>query len=216
MQLTSTDISGLERRYRAALINAITGFKPANLVGTADAAGNSNCAIMSSLVHIGSSPPLLALIVRPDTVFRHTLDNILATGVYTINHLHEDCVERGHQTAARYPRDTSEFAAAGLGEHWEPGFPAPYVAEAEIRLGMQLREHQPLAINGTHLVIGEIMHLALPDHCVGTDGSLDLAAAGTVALSGLDGYYRGTLLKRMGYAKPDAPPRVLDGSANDS
>lgn len=209
MHLDSAELAGLERRYRSALINAVTGFKPANLVGTADTAGTSNCAILSSLVHLGSRPPLLGLIFRPATVPRHTLDNILATGVYTINHLNEACIERGHQTAARYPRGLSEFAAAGLGEHWEPDFPAPFVAEASIRLAMRLREHQPLAINGTHLVIGEIERLTVPDACVDRDGGLDLAAAGSVALSGLDRYYRGTALKRMAYATPERAPRVV-------
>ena len=210
MQLNSGDINDLEQRYRAALINSITGFKPANLVGTADAGGHSNLAIISSVVHIGSHPPLLALIIRPSPVERHTLDNILATGHYSINHVAEPFIEAAHQTAARYPRETSEFAATGLGEHWVEGFQAPFVAEATVRLGLQLREHQKLEINGTHLVIGEIVHLQVPDHCVGEDGSLDLGRAGSIALSGLDSYHRGQQIRRMAYAKVDREPLRLD------
>jgi flavin reductase (DIM6/NTAB) family NADH-FMN oxidoreductase RutF len=209
MKFTSGDIQSMDRRRRAAFINSLSGFKPANLVGTADANGQTNLAIMSSAVHLGSDPPLLALIVRPGGEERHTLTNILATGHYSFNHVTGPLVEAAHQTAARYHRDVSEFDAAGLTAAWREGFDAPLVAEADIRLGMVLREHQHLRINDTHLVIGEIILAEVPDRCLRDDGAVDLEEADTVALSGLDTYYRPYTLKRMAYAKPDLPPRVL-------
>ena len=119
-------------------------------------------------------------------------------------------IEQAHQTAARYPQHVSEFSATGLTPQRWPGFAAPMVAEAKIKLGMQLREHQALAINGTHLVIGEVIRAEFPDDCLNEDGSLNIAGAGTVALSGLDSYHRSSLVKRMAYAKPDLPPRSLE------
>ena len=209
MRLSSADIAGMASRERAALINSLTGFKPANLVGTADTEGNTNLAIMSSVVHLGSHPPLLALVVRPGGDERHTLTNLLRTGHYSINHVSADMVEAAHQTAARYPQATSEFDATGLTSEWWPGFGAPLVAEAGIKLAMALREHQRLAINDTHLVIGEVVQAEIPEACVNADKSLDLNAIDTVALTGLDSYHRPTLIKRMAYAKPDHPPRSL-------
>jgi len=210
MRLTRADIDSLESRRRAALINSITGFKPANLVATADPQGNTNLAIISSLVHIGSNPPLLALVVRPDSVDRHTLSNIRATGVYTINHVHDGMVDAAHQTAARYPRDVSEFAATGLTEHWREDFAAPFVEQARVRLAMRFREEQLLAVNGTHLVIGEVDAVDLPEHSLLDSGALDPALANSVAIAGLDSYYRATLLQRMEYASPDHPPRRIE------
>ncbi len=209
MLFSSKDLSGLESRYRAALVNSLSGFKPANLVGTADRNGQSNLAIISSVVHLGSQPPLLALIIRPSPVERHTLENILETGCYTINHVGEQFIEAAHQTAARYPRGQSEFAATGLGEYWLEDFAAPFVQEASIRMGLELREHQKLEINDTHFLIGEIVLAELPERCLGADGSLDIGAAGTVALSGLDSYHGTRLLRRMAYAKPDLPPTAI-------
>lgn len=209
MRLTDKDIAALEARYRASLINAITGFKPANLVATASGSGQSNVAIISSVVHLGSRPPLIALVIRPGPVERHTLDNILETGVYTINHVAQHFIEAAHQTAARYPRDVSEFAATGLTPHWHDDFPAPFVGEASIRMGLRLREHHALAINGTHFVIGEIVFLEVPDGCVDAQGRLDLPAAGTVALSGLDTYHTGAAVKIMAYASPDSLPSEI-------
>lgn len=209
-QLGSQDLERMERQKRAALINSVTGFKPANLVGTCDEAGHSNLAIMSSLVHIGSNPPLLALVFRPDTSERHTLDNIRATKQYTINHVNHAIVESAHQTAARYPKEISEFSATGLNERWREGFAAPFVVEANVCIGMQLREEIPLAINGCHMVIGEVVSVDFPENAMDDSGALDLEAAGTTALSGLDRYYNTSLERRMAYAKPDRPPRRLD------
>jgi flavin reductase (DIM6/NTAB) family NADH-FMN oxidoreductase RutF len=199
----------MDKRRRAALINSLSGFKPANLVGTADGNGQTNLAIMSSAVHLGSDPALLALIVRPGGEERHTLANILATGHYNCNHVTAPLVEAAHQTAARYHRDVSEFDAAGFTAEWREGLDAPLVAEADIRMGMALREHQHLRINDTHLVIGEIILAEVPDHCLRDDGAVDLEQADTVALSGLDTYYRPCTFKRMAYAKPGLLPRVI-------
>ncbi len=209
MRLSNDDILARPSRERAALVNSLSGFKSANLVGTADADGRCNLAIMSSVVHLGSHPPLLALVIRPGGEERHTLHNLLATGAYSINHVAGDMVEPAHQTAARYDRETSEFEATGLTPQWWDGFAAPLVAEAPIKLAMVLREHQELAINATHLIIGEVVQAEIPQQCINDDGSLDLTAAGTVALTGLDSYHEATRIKRMAYAKPDLPPRTL-------
>lgn len=209
MHLSGGDIAALPSRERAALVNSLSGFKAANLIGTANADGATNLAIMSSVVHIGSHPPLLALVVRPGAEERHTLSNLLATSCYSINHVASDMVDAAHQSAARYPRELSEFEAVGLSPEWWPNFAAPLVAEAHVKLAMVLREHQRLAINDTHLVIGEVVAAQFPDQCQREDGSLDLVTADTVALSGLDSYHRGQLLARMAYAKPELPPRRL-------
>ncbi|MEP1596260.1 MAG: flavin reductase, partial [Halieaceae bacterium] len=100
MLFDAAAIASMEQRFRAAFINSVSGFKPANLVGTADKDRNSNLAIVSSVVHLGSHPPLLALFIRPSPVERHTLENLLANGCYTLNHVAEDFIEAAHQTAA--------------------------------------------------------------------------------------------------------------------
>ncbi|MFK7977205.1 MAG: flavin reductase family protein [Halioglobus sp.] len=216
MQLNSADIGAMDTRPRAALINSLSGFKSANLVGTIGASGQSNLAVMSSCVHLGSHPPLLALIVRPGLRDRHTLSNILTKRCYTINHVTPQLIEQAHQTAARYPASESEFDATGLTHEWRKGFGAPFVAEAQIKIGMELREYQTLQINDTHLVIGEVISIDLPDDAVRADNSIDLCAAQSVALSGLDSYHTASLEKRMAYAKPDLPPRTIESSEGET
>ncbi len=204
MILNSDDLDHLEKRYRAAFANSLSGFKPANLVGSRGTDGD-NLAIMSSAVHLGSSPFLLALVLRPNEARQHTLENIEENGFYTLNHVHESFYRCAHQTAARYPREVSEFTAVGLTAETLGEFPAPFVKQARVRMGLALREHQRLAINGTHLLIGEVVLVDVPDDAVEVDGSVDIAAAGTVTISGLDRYHRTENLGRLPYAKPGEP-----------
>lgn len=210
MKIKSADIAHMESRHRAAFVNSLSGFKSANLVGTVNEQRQTNLAIMSSTVHLGSHPPLLALIVRPGGEERHTLANILANGFYSLNHVNSEMIERAHQTAARYPANVSEFEATGLTPVWHEGFGAPLVAEASVAMGLKLREHQHLAINGTHLVIGEVVLVDVPEDVCRKDGSVDLVAADTMALSGLDSYHQCDNIKRMGYAKLGVSPVVLE------
>ena len=86
-QFLESEIESLDKRYRANLINSLSGFKSANLLGTKDATGQENLAIISSAVHIGADPATMGVIFRPNTVPRHTYENILETKEFTVNHI---------------------------------------------------------------------------------------------------------------------------------
>ncbi|GAB3223321.1 flavin reductase [Hymenobacter seoulensis] len=202
---TAADVANLEKVYRLNLINAVTGFKSANLLGTYNAEGQTNLAIISSVVHLGSNPALLGLVMRPPSVPRHSYDNIRATGYYTLNHVHAGIMKQAHLTSANFAREVSEFEACGLTPAYHDGFLAPYVQESKLRLGLKLVQEVPIEVNGTVLFIGSVEHLYLPEGVVRTDGSLDLAGAETVCLSGLDTYYTATPVGRYGYARPNQP-----------
>jgi flavin reductase (DIM6/NTAB) family NADH-FMN oxidoreductase RutF len=202
-------LQAMEQRFRATFINTLGGFKSVALVGTKDAAGQENLAVFNSLFHIGANPALCGLIVRPDSVDRHTLENIEKTKFYTINHLNTAIYEQGHQTSARYAKTVSEFEATGLTPTYLEGFFAPFVAESHIKFGVTLCEKHELAINGTILLIGQMTHIFLPDDCVGEDGFIDLEKADTVTCSGLDSYHVTKRLARLSYAKPDQSLRKL-------
>ena len=60
------NILELEKVKRLNIINSITGIKPGNLIGSIDDNNkNTNLAIFSSVVHLGSHPALLGFILRP-------------------------------------------------------------------------------------------------------------------------------------------------------
>ena len=203
MRFNSDDIESLNDRYRAHFINALSGFKSANLIATCDDLKNTNLAIFTSVFHLGANPPLLGMIIRPHSVARHTLENILQTGHYTVNHVNTAIYKQAHQTSARYDKEISEFRATGLTEQWHAPFAAPFVAESRIQLGMSLREHKQLDINNTVLVIGEIVLINIKDDVVQEDGHVDIEHCESIAVSGLESYHGTALLTRLPYAKAE-------------
>jgi flavin reductase (DIM6/NTAB) family NADH-FMN oxidoreductase RutF len=209
--LASDDIAALERTPRAMLINSLPGYKPGMLVGTCDSNGHTNLAMVTSHFHLGSNPPLLALILRPSSAQseRHTLDNILTTGSWTLNSFSLQQAANAHQTSASYPRGASEFDACGFGVEWKDGIDVPFVEDAALTVVCELREHHVLSINGTNLLIGEITHLSFPTEAQREDGSLDLERVGVVAVSGLDTYLQASGGQRFAPACVNLAPQRL-------
>lgn len=196
-------IEAMPKRYRANLFNSLAGYKSANLLGTINDQGQTNLALMTSVFHIGAHPPLIGLLIRPHSVPRHSLENLLQTGVYTLNVVTAGMHQQAHQSSARYDRDVSEFAAVGFEEEYSDGVGAPYVKQSPIKTGLALIETQTLKMNDTVLVIGEVIELIINDTLIADDGQLDLNAADAVAVSGLDEYHTASSLGRLPYAKAD-------------
>ena len=203
------DIIQMEQRKRANLINSIGGFKSVCLIGTTNNENQTNLAIFNSIVHIGANPPLIGFFVRPDSVERHTLANILLTEYYTINHINESIYKQAHQTAARYEKDISEFEATQLTAEFKDNFKAPFVQESFIQLGVQLKEKITIESNQTILIIGEIKLINYPTNCMENDGFINLEKAQTITCSGLDSYYKTTKIARLSYAKPNTTPTII-------
>lgn len=199
---TKKSLLELETLYRRNLMNTLLGFKNANLIGTRDRKGNENLAIFNSLVHLGANPPHIAFVMRPTTVERHTYDNIHEIGFYTFNHVHTSFVEKAHQTSAKYPKEVSEFVACGFTPIYKNDFPAPFVAESKIQIGMKFVEAIFIPTNEVYLIIGEVQEFFVPDDCLCSDGFIDLQKAGTAVVSGLDAYYQAQEIARFSYARP--------------
>ncbi|WP_108945738.1 flavin reductase family protein [Shewanella halifaxensis] len=197
------DIEQMEQRVRVRLINSLSGFKSANLVATVSEDGHNNLAIVSSCFHLGASPALMGMVIRPDSVPRDTLSNIEQMGCYTINHVSADIYRQAHQTSARYAAEVSEFDKVGLSAVFVDGIEAPFVAQSQLKFSLELREVLPLAINGTTLVIGEITSIFVADSALKADGYVDIEVLESVAVSGLDSYHQTRRLARLSYAKPD-------------
>lgn len=195
-----TSIMEAESFFRRDFINCLSGYKSLNLIGTKSKSGQTNLSPFSQVFHIGATPPTVGILFRPHTVQRHTLENILETGVFTLNHVTQDFFKEAHQTAARY--ESSEFDAVGIEEEYLLEFYAPFVKPSPVKLGCRLIEHITLQVNDTVLVIGEIEHVWVDEKGLRKDGSLDLNALGTVTVSGLDEYHIGQKLARLSYPKP--------------
>jgi flavin reductase (DIM6/NTAB) family NADH-FMN oxidoreductase RutF len=204
--ITADDIGRMEKLHRVQFATSLPGAKPICLIGSTDAAGQTNLAPFSSILHLGSEPCLLGMVSRPDLVERHTLANLLETKSWTINHLHSAILDAAHQCSARYPKKLSEFEATGLTAHFEAGIAAPFVAESRFRIALELEEIVPIAANGTRLIVGRVVMVQIADAHRFDHGGIDLAGVECLASTALDSYFTVQPLARLAYAKADAPP----------
>jgi flavin reductase (DIM6/NTAB) family NADH-FMN oxidoreductase RutF len=202
-QITHEQILNMEKQERVHFANSLGGFKSVGLIGTQNKAGQTNLAIVDSIIHIGSNPPLFGMIFRPGIVERHTLENILETNFYTINHINESIYKQAHQTSARYDRGISEFDVTDLNPEYKNDFLAPFVGESHVQLAMELREKIDLSINNTTLIIGEVKVVYFPEDCLQKDGFLDIEKSESITCSGLDSYHKTNRIDRLSYAKPN-------------
>jgi len=207
MYLSNKQIKELDRKKRLNLINSITGIKPANLIGSINKNNDTNLAIFSSVIHLGSFPPLIGFIVRPSaTVRRHTYENILDNKKYTINHINSPIIKKAHYTSAKFESSESEFEKCKLTEEYLEGFEAPFVKESSLKMGLILKEVIPIKSNDTILIIGEVEHLFLPEKVMNKEGYLDLEANNTVGISGLNTYYNLQKTESFPYARVEEIP----------
>ena len=190
MYLSKADIQSMQKVERLNLINSLSGIKPANLIGTIDKNGNENLAIFSSIVHLGSNPALFGFILRPQgDVRRHTHENIMSTGVYTINFVTIDFIQNAHYTSAKFDVSINEFEKSKLTPSYIDGYDAPFVKESPIKMGLQFVEEIPIKSNGTTLMVGQVEHIIMPDETMNNNGHLDLGALNIAGISGLNIYY---------------------------
>lgn len=208
VNITSSQIADMEKHYRISLINSLVGFRSLNLLGTISNDGITNLCIISSAFHLGANPPLIGLVIRPEREHNDTLKNIKSTGQYTLNNVLPAWYKQAHQTSAGYPSGVSEFQPCGFKKHYVNGFKAPFVAESNIRIGLELRETIDIEINGTTIVIGEIVQILADDKLIAEDGSVDHSKAETMTVAGLDAYFLPQPVGRLAYAKLGLEPHL--------
>ncbi|MBT8318112.1 MAG: flavin oxidoreductase [Lutibacter sp.] len=200
--LNLQDINNLNHLYKINLVNSIAGYKSVNLIATKSVSEKTNVAIFSSVIHLGSSPPLLGFMLRPATVPRNTYENIIETGYYTINHIHDQILEDAHHTSAKYNREISEFEVTKLETEYKDNFYVPFVKDCPIQLAMQFVEEYTIKANNTKLIVGEIKGVYIKDGLLQDDGFVDLSKGKVATINGLDGYAIPNLKKRLDYQRP--------------
>ena len=209
MQYDETHLKQMPKRVLNNFINALSGFKSANLIGTVSEEGDLNVALFSSVFHVGANPPLMGFISRPHSVPRHTLENIKANGEFTISCVNEAIYQHAHHCSARSEKHESEFDFAALTACYKPGFKAPAVAESALKIYLKVREITPIKSNDTTMIVGEIITIDVAADAVQDDGFIDHQLLQTVAVSGLDSYHKTMPLQRLNYAKKDLKPSPL-------
>ena len=207
MNFTKQDILDCDRIKRLNIINSISGIKPGNLIGSISDKGTTNLAIISSVVHLSSKPPLVGFIMRPHgDVKRDTYNNIRENHLFTINHIPTSHIEQAHYTSAKFDTEISEFDRCAFTPEYIGGFKAPFVKESKIKMGLKLVEEIPIPSSNTTMIVGEIQHLMLPDNAVNETGQIDLEKSESAGVSGLNSYYKLQFLDSFPYARVEGVP----------
>ena len=196
------DLLDWDSRKRTNLLNKISGYKSAHLLGTKSPEGKSNLATVNTVIHVGANPFLLAYLSRPLTIERHSYNNILKTGQFSLNQIHTDIIQQAHQCSAKYPAGVSEFEQVGFEEYYLPDSFAPCVKESRIKILLDLQEIVPVKSNATVLVIGKVKQFEINHIEPDDQGHIELDKIDTIAISGLDSYYACQHLHTLPYAKP--------------
>tara|TARA_B100001564_G_scaffold20277_1_gene15340 strand:+ start:307 stop:927 length:621 start_codon:yes stop_codon:yes gene_type:complete len=198
----SNAIKNFKKVYRLNMINSITGYKSANMIGSRSNSGNENLAIFSSVTHLGSNPPLLSFTLRPNTVPRHTYKNFRENKVFTVNHVTLYQIEDAHHTSAKYDEEISEFNQTALSPEYKNDFYAPFVKGSPVQLGCRYLNEYDIIENGCVLIVAAIEHIFIENQLLNDDGWVKLEDGNVMTINGLDGYALPKLHKRLDYARP--------------
>ncbi len=206
-KITKYDIETMDKVYRLNLVNSLSGIKPVNLVGTVSKNNITNLAIISSVVHLSSSPALLGFMQRPATVPRHTYKNIHETGEYSINMVSRGFTDKAHYTSAKFDNFESEFDQCGLTEQFFKESKAPGLAESPVIILLKFEEEYLIKSSQTILMVGSIQSVYLPENAVDAVGMIDLESVEAAGVSGLNTYYNLSKMATYPYARTGQFPQ---------
>ncbi len=137
--------------------------RPIGWVGTLDANGNRNLAPYSFFNAISGSPPMF--VFSPGRGARKdTLDNVRATGEFSLNIVTAEVVEAMNLTSATLEAGEDEFGFAGVTPFYGERTAAPMVAECKANIECVVTDVIEVGDpkEGNALVIGEAVefHIA--------------------------------------------------------
>ncbi len=129
--------------------------------------GVINLAPFSFFNAVGSDPLYVVVSVgwRDDGTLKDTARNIEESGEFVVNLVTEDLLRAMNVSAADFPPDESEVAAADLRVAPAVKIRTPRVAGAQVSLECKLFKSQALGSNT--LYIGEVVMFHVADHLMG-------------------------------------------------
>lgn len=206
----SSTIDAMAKIPRLNLINSVTGYKSANLIGSVSNEGILNVAIFSSITHLGSNPPMLGFMIRPiSTTPRDTYRNIKDNFYFTVNHITKEMISDAHHTSSTYETGISEFDKTNLQSEFLDNQAAPFVKGSPVRLLCKYINEYPIVENGCIHIIASIEKIYVEDELLHDDLWVRLDLAEVVTINGLDGYAVPKLVDRLEYARPNQPTKSI-------
>ena len=204
-KITKEDVSQMSKVPRLNLVNCVTGYKSANLIGTVSTEGVLNVAVFSSVTHLGSEPALLGFILRPTTVPRDTYKNLKEIGYFTVNHITEEMIADAHHTSSSYEEHISEFDKTNLEPEFIDGLKVPFVKGSPVKLLCKYVNEYKIEENDCIHIIASVETIYAEEKLFHDDNWMQLDKGNVIAINGLDGYAVPKLTDRFHYARPNKP-----------
>ena len=157
--------------------NAIVTPRPIGWISTRGADGSENLAPYSFFNAVAYVPPQVmfsSTSAKPDRGdTKDSVANIRETGVFCVNIVEAAAREGMNRTSGTWPRETDEFADAGIARAECQDIACSRVAGAPAALECRLTEI--VTLRGAHnfLVLGEVVGVHLRDDCL-VDGRFDV------------------------------------------
>jgi flavin reductase (DIM6/NTAB) family NADH-FMN oxidoreductase RutF len=157
--------------------NAIVTPRPIGWISTRDAEGRENLAPHSFFNAVAYTPPQVVFSTtgsKPDrTRGKDSLSNIEDTGVFCVNIVEEAAREAMNRTSGPWPKETDEFAHAGIERAECETIPCSRVANAPASLECRLVQVIELLGKSNYLILGEVTGIHLRDDCL-VDGRFEV------------------------------------------
>jgi flavin reductase (DIM6/NTAB) family NADH-FMN oxidoreductase RutF len=185
------------------LLTSLVVPRPIAWVTSLGETGVLNLAPFSFFNAVSGDPPYVALSVgrRDDGGPKDTGRNIESKGEFVVNLVTEELMRAMHISAADFPPDESEVAAAGLHAAPSVRLAVPRLAEARASLECTLFKTVPLG--GNTLYIGQVVMLHVADDLVGP--RLRITGFAPIGRLGVPSLYSRTVdrfeLPRLSYAE---------------
>lgn len=172
------DPQQLDAQMSYKLMAGLVVPRPIGWTSTITRDGQHNLAPFSFFMMITSTPPHIAISVGArEGEAKDTLVNIRDNGEFVINVVSADLGPAMAISAAEWPADVDEFAAAGLTAAPSVVVRPPRVAEAPAHLECVARQIMPVGElpYGAHLVVAEVVQIHVRDDLLIENNRIDLA-----------------------------------------
>ena len=150
--------------------NAVVAPRPIGWISTRGVDGSENLAPYSFFNAVAYVPPQVMFAstsAKPDRGdTKDSVANIRESGVFCVNIVAQAAAEAMNRTSGAWPRETDEFADAGIPRAECETIPCSRVADAPASLECRLTEIVTLRGKNNFLVLGEVTGVHLRDDLV--------------------------------------------------
>lgn len=171
------DFSGLAPSQAYEWMSSLIVPRPIAWVSTVNADGQPNLAPFSFFQMVTGKPPTLLIcpLLQRGGAFKHTLDNIRATGEFVVNLAGPAHAQALNATSATFGAEVDEFAACGVPSLPSSQVAPPRVADAPASFECRLAQIMPYPLDAPscHLVFGQVLAAHVDEALLAPDGTLD-------------------------------------------